>query len=1007
MLQEQTLPINFGQGMDTKTDPKQVLLGKLALLQNGIFTKAKRVAKRNGYDSISLSIAGGGSLVAPKMVKSYGNELLCADGGRFYSYSSNLNEWVDKGLYISASVKDEKVSVGNQSQYFQSMAISGNYVLYVYSQSAHFSLATFITVKDLSTGTALLSDFELFQLAPAGVYTCPKAITLGASQLAVTYLDASENLVIRLLTISGSGVTVGSALTISSDMAGYNRTFPISGRVASYDIVSTASGAVLAYSSASTFAGIPTDVKIKTINTIGAVVNTATISSSGYASPITVISGSNGNVWVYWVDSTTPSAAPVNYAVFTSTLTPVLAMTTMFTSSALYVDQIAAIEESATLQTIYLSFGIASFSFDTFIEAYSANSSGSSSIYPNYIAQNMNLFGKPFKVGNVKYLPIISYLSPQETVFIVTGDTSSQAEAIAKSMPGDAIGGFNSLVSSFLTNIALLPSGTYSFLSPYVVENDTVNNVPSQLIGSKRIDLNFNDADSYQGVIQGGVLVLNGGIVSIYDGSSVTELGFNQYPSITTTSTSGTGGFIHDGTYTYYSVYAWSDAQGNLHQSAPSTPYPVVVNGGTNTASINVTITSLGLTEKNNQRAVTVRLYRTKDADLLPKLVSNLNVGINDPAVSTITITDTLDENSISGDNVLYTAGGVIENISPPAAMLLTTHNNRLFLVDSENINTAWYSKTDSPGTGISMSDLLTEQVDSRGGGITAIAEMDEKIVYFKRTIPFFQVGDGPNDLGNNSTFSVPQFIPSDVGCNTSKSVISMPGGVMFKSDRGIYILDRALNVTYIGVEVEDYNSQDITAAMRAYDKTQVRFLTSSGSSLLYDYFFNQWSVFTNHQGYSSDIWNGLYVYIRTDGSIFKENISTFLDNLTAYALVAKLAWMKLAGVQGFQRVRRFLMLGDYSNGVSSAHNVQVSAAYNFSASFSTPIQSPQLGAVSSSGVVQYRERLPIQKCDALQILIEELPTGAAGEYIDFTDLSIEVGVKKGLNKLPASQSVG
>jgi hypothetical protein len=38
-LVKQPLAINFAQGLDTKTDPKQVQPGKFLALQNTIFTK--------------------------------------------------------------------------------------------------------------------------------------------------------------------------------------------------------------------------------------------------------------------------------------------------------------------------------------------------------------------------------------------------------------------------------------------------------------------------------------------------------------------------------------------------------------------------------------------------------------------------------------------------------------------------------------------------------------------------------------------------------------------------------------------------------------------------------------------------------------------------------------------------------------------------------------------------------------------------------------------------------
>src|ERR1700761_3450883 len=105
-LQDQELEIAFGQGLDKKTDPKAVVAGKFLLLENAVFTEGHRIAKRLGYDQLSNTTFSPytgttGTLVAPKLIKEYNNELVCADQNRLWSYSPTLNTWVDKGPYES------------------------------------------------------------------------------------------------------------------------------------------------------------------------------------------------------------------------------------------------------------------------------------------------------------------------------------------------------------------------------------------------------------------------------------------------------------------------------------------------------------------------------------------------------------------------------------------------------------------------------------------------------------------------------------------------------------------------------------------------------------------------------------------------------------------------------------------------------------------------------------------------------------------------------------------
>ena len=50
-LQKTNVSLSFKQGLDTKTDPKQVVFGKLLNLQNGKFISPTQIKKRNGYQA--------------------------------------------------------------------------------------------------------------------------------------------------------------------------------------------------------------------------------------------------------------------------------------------------------------------------------------------------------------------------------------------------------------------------------------------------------------------------------------------------------------------------------------------------------------------------------------------------------------------------------------------------------------------------------------------------------------------------------------------------------------------------------------------------------------------------------------------------------------------------------------------------------------------------------------------------------------------------------------------
>ena len=1002
MLQDQVLPIDFGQGIDNKTDPKLVVPGKLLRLENAVFDKAKRITKRNGYDELPLTISGGGTISNPKMLETFKDELLTADGSSLYSYSPELQAWVSRGSYASAEVSS--FYLGKTSGVIQRVASAavGDIAVYVVKSAANDIGPLSAIVVDLETGTTLLQ-----QDLTADGYGA-RACVLGGTTLAVAYMNAARDLALRTISVSGGAVTLSSEVTIAANYAlgafSAQANIQYLAPKAQFDFMETASGGVIAYATGPTYNGTPTGVEIKTISTAGAVVSTQTHASVGKPAGVSLcVDSSTGNIWLYFLDATTVTSMPFYCTVYNSALTPVLARTAVV-SGLSNITQISASVVSASSQKVYLG----TYTIQTTPEASTTvrliktkvvdvNSSGIAGSVTDYLL-SVAPYSHAFTISGRRYMlfgfNFLKTSKAQPTLFLVDLESKAVVARILSGSYGE------SSYSHDIANVSFLSSTRILFAAS--VYTDTTNNR-----AAKSITVEFDSADAYRGTISGELLALNGGVVSMYDGESVSELGFNLFPEIMIAEPGMGTGVIPAGANTYYAVYQWLDAQGNIHESAPSLPYTVNV-GGTTVDYVVLMISKAHITLK---RGIRLAIYRVDAGGTIPKLIATTSNLENNPDQDFFTVYDTTTTTTLESQPVLYTTGGVLSNTAAPAAMILETHNNRLWAVDSEDENAIWYSKSFNQGTGLSMSAFLTVQLEPKLGKIKALAAMDDKMIPLKeRGICYFS-GDGANDTGTGSTFSTPQYLPADVGCNSLKSVVISPSGVIFKSPKGMYLLDRGLGLHYHdqafdGAAVEGYRDQNITSAVTITDRNQIRFLTSSGLTLVYDYLMGQWSTFTNHEGLAADNWQGRFVYVRTDGKIYKENATSFLDHSTAYAVTAQLSWLALAGVQGFQRVRRIAMLGDFENGASAGHGVQLSAAYDFEEAFSSPVQF-LFGDASEAGVLQYRERLPRQKCDSLSLLIEEVVTGAAGERVDFTNLSLEAGVKRGMNKLPASRSNG
>lgn len=485
-------------------------------------------------------------------------------------------------------------------------------------------------------------------------------------------------------------------------------------------------------------------------------------------------------------------------------------------------------------------------------------------------------------------------------------------------------------------------------------------------------------------------------------------------------------GNITPGIYLYTAVWKYIDNAGRIHRSATAIPVSIFTQ---TSGSVSVTVPLLSPTAKDN---VILEVYRSEDEGVLFRRVTSLNNPVfniqnSDPDYTSVTFIDTLSDTQAQANELLYTTGAVLDNDSPPSCSLITVYSNRLFIAGLDDKNTIQYTKIIDPSDinfVAGFSDYLTIQLDTRGGDITALATMDDKLVVFKDTQIFYLSGDGPTNTGEGG-FGSPQQISTDVGCNNPNSVVLTPNGLMFSSTKGIYLLDRGMNVSYIGNAVEQYNTLEISSSVLINEKNQVRFMTENGKALIYDYYIKQWTTFTNYQSVDCDIWHGEFVLLRSNGSVFQEDPTSFKDQVTAdtyqhVSLSAETANIKTS-LLGFQRCYRIMFLGEYKG----THQLKLSLAYNFSpvptdvVNFNATdiVGSNFYGSSSPYGnedvyggdyePYYFRAHLMNQKCTSLRIKFEDLPDGEPNEALTVSGIFLQVGIKSDALKMSYDKSTG
>src|SRR5574343_275642 len=100
-LQKQIIPISFGEGIETKTDVKQQIVGKLRRAVNVVFETVLSAKKRNGYDSILLYDTSNVRVDTAQALSKCKNELLIFDPNYLYSFSDSLQKLQQKGNVYS------------------------------------------------------------------------------------------------------------------------------------------------------------------------------------------------------------------------------------------------------------------------------------------------------------------------------------------------------------------------------------------------------------------------------------------------------------------------------------------------------------------------------------------------------------------------------------------------------------------------------------------------------------------------------------------------------------------------------------------------------------------------------------------------------------------------------------------------------------------------------------------------------------------------------------------
>ncbi len=969
MLNKQPIDISFAQGLDTKTDKWRVPVGKFLELSNSVFGSNGGLTKRNGYPYLPSAPASSRTLTSYK-------DGLVALGEQVAVYTGT--GWAEQGELSQASLSVQPFirSAANQTQ--ADSAAIGDLTCVVYTTTTGGTPTYFYSV--FRGNTAVIQSTAI----PSANTTSgtPRVWALGPF-FVIVYGGTSPDL--YYIAISSTTLSVTAATLLSINYAPATNV-PFDGVVANNTLYLAFNG-----------------------SDGGGAIRLTGLNSGLIQIGTKVYAGQSGKYFSLAADFTTPtpniyisyaSATALHTLVVDANLTAILAPTLISSKSAI-VNVASYVDTSMKLSLVY--------EIANNLWTNTVTQSGTVGTEVQFLFR-VGLASKMFKALGKTYF-MVQYVTTNQPSYFLMG-----LDALVWGRLAYQNGSGNVLVA--------LPNATngIAYLYKDLVEpaNKTFNKLtaPNGVYTQTGVNVaTWTFGNAYTTVEMANTLHISGGQLQMFDGTQVVEHGFSVYPEGYTATHGTTLGHLSAQQYYYQVIWRWTDAAGNVHRSAPGLPLSVDLSGSsTSTNLVNIETPTLQLTSKTN---VVVELYRWSTAQQnFYQVTSITDPQISNKAVSTFTIVDGLADASIIGNELLYTTGGVLENTPAPATSLMTAWDSRLWLVSAEDGNLLEFSKPVIEGVPVEMSDLLTKYVAptlgtaSSSGPLTAIAPLDDKLVAFKANNPAYIGGVGPDATGANDQYTEPTSIISDVGCSNQASIVRIPQGLMFQSNKGVWLLDRGLGTSYIGADVEAFNSRAILSADPIPATNQVRFVLAGGQMLMYDYFYSQWGTFSPHV-ISSTVAEGRHTLLDDAGRVYQEQPGVYIDGTQAVEMSFTTAWIKLAGLQGYQRAYQLFLLGQ----LISQHSLAVGIAYDYNPSITQQavITPATLGAYGSVGpygtgayggedVETYRIFLSQQRCSAFQIQLRE--TNSAGEGFKLSGITALVGVKAPARTQSAARSV-
>lgn len=1007
-IQTQILTIPFRAGLDEKTQDEVLEPGQaFVTIENRVQTKAGGFDKRNGFSRYSRERQDGTSASKGVSLFALGTQKVMYDGTRYDTLTTD-DKWVKAGEQRNYSLEMMPVHTANTAfgdasdlDRYDIAYCNGHLAIFHYINS-FFNFASAITVIEIESGVTVLEK-NMGNL----VIGC-RLGSVGNKFIAI-YTDSANTfkaIDLDVGTLGSPSAAWSAPSTITSTWT--NLDWDVS---SVRDLGSTNTGVLLVYTSSTGY----TTSRLTSAATVTHTVVTGAIAAAQHVS----IGGDESSGVAYVTFTVNMSSSVYARALNPTTCVNISAAATMGTVAGVVPYRLGVCSTAANSFVVVAANEGTPPPLDTAL-AWIDGTYASGTITPGTTKTTWGwmTITKPFRLGG-KTVVHAGYRGYNDTgnsqkleYLMDLGSTymTPVATVNARLSGWLNLGYFNTQRKHSALNAAVVGSDAYFVSYKLTNQVSTIPQVAKVSVDKpKPIACEMADGSHVAGANP-----------TVYDGRWVIEDGFTNYPDLAVTSfTAGTDAVA------FTAIYERVDSHGNVFWSAPAPPVSIECN-----ASNNITVKVQGLAASHAYTSpnsvVNIALYRTTVDGSIYYRIDEQTANQKTATFLCLPIEDI----NLITHPVLYkqpgTVGTPLDRVNPPAFTCETVHQDRVFGANGE---TVWYSAKTVYGEGTWYSDVFQFTVE-RGGNITALSSLDGHLYVFKSDCIFYVDGDGPPENGGNGTeFSSPIELPTTVGCIDSRSVLRTPIGIMFRSSRGIELITRKQEVAFIGDAVEDHTDAypNVTSAVLDEGQSRAIFTCATtettegvGSSvmLVYDFTVQMWSVLRVSDDVAlgqaaaailPTVYGQSFSFLANNGTVFYENPTTSIDNgegdftVSWVPTIVETPWIKMAGLEGYQRVRRVHV----QNERKTPHDLIVSVAYDNSPVY-TQTRRWLWSELVTFPTEEVEMHLAQQKCRAIRVKIEDdTPTGdypATGRGCTLFGLAIEWGQKQGTNKLPAGQ---